>query len=430
MKKINKKICSESEGNLVVKESCALAALAGCPNLIRYYGCWIDDGHLHIQTEYCNKGSFDQFITPRGGILDPEIPEFSPRLVSDDVLVSGMDKVRSGLDANSVEYRMSCINDDDDFDENDDDDDDIGDGGGVGVGGGFGLGGAEGREDCLSQCNVALLHVNTSGGAVKGGMHGGVGKEYENIHDMTDMMCDQNMLIDSNKENMMENKRKYKKVFQNINDMNDNENENDVKNENDNDNENEISPHGGIEIEISENSNSHSFESANYQLKFAEAMQNLGEDSRTSDSYSCFSENNSGNGFQENTNSLKFTDMKCFTLKDSQNNEKNTNDNDLKCFLNDPNSINNNVSNNNVNDNNNNINNSDNDNKNDIKKNSTTTTATTTTSTTINSKNNHSKGIDVGEITECLAWVLIHSMGSALHFMHCKGQHRTHDPQN
>ena len=232
---------------------------------------------------------------------------------------------------------------------------------------------------------------------------------------------------------MMENKRKHKKEIQNINDMNDNENDVKNENENDNDNDNEISPHGGINIEISENSNSLSFESANYQLKFAEAMQNLGEDSRTSDSYSCFSENNSGNGFQENTNSLKFTDMKCFTLKDSQNNEKNTNDNELKYFLNDPNSINNNVSNNNVNDNNNNINNSDNDNKNNIKNNTITATATTATTTTatsmtINSKNNHSKGIDVGEVTECLAWVLMHSMGSALHFMHCKGQHRTHDP--
>ena len=62
VKRIKRKISSESEGKLVIRESCAHAALAGCPNLIQYFGCWLDDGHLHIQTEYCDCGSMDCFV--------------------------------------------------------------------------------------------------------------------------------------------------------------------------------------------------------------------------------------------------------------------------------------------------------------------------------------------------------------------------------
>ena len=36
------------------------------------------------------------------------------------------------------------------------------------------------------------------------------------------------------------------------------------------------------------------------QSRFSEAMQNLGEDSQNSDSYSCFSENNSAHGYNDN----------------------------------------------------------------------------------------------------------------------------------
>ena len=64
VKRIKKKIGSESEGRLVIKESCAHAALGSCPSLIQYFGCWMDDGHLHIQTEYCDRGSMDCFVIP------------------------------------------------------------------------------------------------------------------------------------------------------------------------------------------------------------------------------------------------------------------------------------------------------------------------------------------------------------------------------
>jgi hypothetical protein len=382
VKKINKKICSESEGNLVVKESCALAALTGCPNLIRYFGCWIDDGHLHIQTEYCNKGSLDRFITPYGGILDTKIPGFSSAPVLDDLVTSGVARERTGLDVESVEYRMSSINDDDVFSDDDDENND--ENGGVR--------GDIDRENCLRQCNAASLQANMSIGTVKGGRQGGVGKETDSTHDMGDEY-DQNGFIDSDKENTMEIKSENIKQFQNRDDNTDIEKEK----ENENENENITSPEAGIAVEISENSNSHSFESANYQLKFAEAMQNLGEDSRTSDSYSCFSENNSGNGFKENTNSLKFTDMKYFAAKDLLNNETNTNDCDMKYSLNDPNCVD--------------INH---DNNNKCTKNNITMTIPITM---------NSKELEIGTVSESLAWGVLHSMGNALQYMHGKGTH-------
>ena len=72
VKKISKRILSESEGTLFIREPCALASLSGCPNLLRYFGCWIDDGHLHIQTEFCDKGSMDCFVPKaREGVLCP-----------------------------------------------------------------------------------------------------------------------------------------------------------------------------------------------------------------------------------------------------------------------------------------------------------------------------------------------------------------------
>ena len=50
IKRIVKTIMSDKEGKLVVREACAHAALVGCPHMIQYFGCWLDDGHLHIQT--------------------------------------------------------------------------------------------------------------------------------------------------------------------------------------------------------------------------------------------------------------------------------------------------------------------------------------------------------------------------------------------
>ena len=77
VKKISKRILSESEGTLFIREPCALASLTGCPNLLRYFGCWIDDGHLYIQTEFCDKGSLDCFVVKaKEGILRPPLNGF------------------------------------------------------------------------------------------------------------------------------------------------------------------------------------------------------------------------------------------------------------------------------------------------------------------------------------------------------------------
>jgi hypothetical protein len=196
VKKINKKICSESEGNLVVKESCALAALTGCPHLIRYFGCWIDDGHLHIQTEYCNKGSLDRFITPHRGILDPEIPGVSSVPVMDDVAISRVNKERVGFDAKSVEYGISSINDEVFSDDDDVNDDENGCGGGD-----------VDREHSHSQCDVASVHVTMSVGTVQGGRQGVLGKETDSTQDIGDKY-DQNEFLNSDKENTTENESK------------------------------------------------------------------------------------------------------------------------------------------------------------------------------------------------------------------------------
>jgi len=64
LKKIKRKINSDNEGKHVLKEAQAHAALIGCPNITQYFGCWIDDGHLNIQTELCNYGSLDIFVKP------------------------------------------------------------------------------------------------------------------------------------------------------------------------------------------------------------------------------------------------------------------------------------------------------------------------------------------------------------------------------
>lgn len=32
------------------------------PNIVRNYSCWKEDGFVYIQNEYCNGGSFDQYI--------------------------------------------------------------------------------------------------------------------------------------------------------------------------------------------------------------------------------------------------------------------------------------------------------------------------------------------------------------------------------
>ena len=52
VKKINK-TSIKSENDSQLREVCALGVLQGCPNIIRYFSCWLQDGDLYIQTELC-----------------------------------------------------------------------------------------------------------------------------------------------------------------------------------------------------------------------------------------------------------------------------------------------------------------------------------------------------------------------------------------
>lgn len=44
-------LCCSSD---VVTEVFALAALDSHPNVLRYFSSWIENGHLYIQSEYCD----------------------------------------------------------------------------------------------------------------------------------------------------------------------------------------------------------------------------------------------------------------------------------------------------------------------------------------------------------------------------------------
>lgn len=66
VKKLKTRILSEGEGTLLLREVCALAALRGCPNLIQYFGSWIEDSHVWIQCELCLKVNLDVFVTVPG----------------------------------------------------------------------------------------------------------------------------------------------------------------------------------------------------------------------------------------------------------------------------------------------------------------------------------------------------------------------------
>jgi hypothetical protein len=93
VKKLKIRICSESEGIAMTKEVCALAALKGCPNLVHYFGSWVEDGHLWVQTELCYKVNLDVFVV--GNMPPPpalsRVPDSAVfgQSSSDDIMLSG-----------------------------------------------------------------------------------------------------------------------------------------------------------------------------------------------------------------------------------------------------------------------------------------------------------------------------------------------------
>lgn len=55
VKKVTRCLSTANAKRVALQEVCVLAALQGCPRIIRYFGCWIEDSHLWIQTELCLK---------------------------------------------------------------------------------------------------------------------------------------------------------------------------------------------------------------------------------------------------------------------------------------------------------------------------------------------------------------------------------------
>lgn len=62
VKELSTPITTENAKTLALKEAFALAALQGCPNLIRYHNSWFQDEHLWIQTELCLDSNLGVFI--------------------------------------------------------------------------------------------------------------------------------------------------------------------------------------------------------------------------------------------------------------------------------------------------------------------------------------------------------------------------------
>jgi hypothetical protein len=55
VKKVARSLLTANAKRVTLQEVCVLAALQACPRIIRYFGCWIEDAHLWIQTELCLK---------------------------------------------------------------------------------------------------------------------------------------------------------------------------------------------------------------------------------------------------------------------------------------------------------------------------------------------------------------------------------------
>jgi serine/threonine protein kinase len=68
---------TEGEREAAMREVFALAALQGCPQLVRYLGAWMEEKHLYIQTEFCPGGSLERAVFPRGSVFGagPQQPQ-------------------------------------------------------------------------------------------------------------------------------------------------------------------------------------------------------------------------------------------------------------------------------------------------------------------------------------------------------------------
>ena len=132
VKKLKRKISGEKEGTLVVREAMAGAALQGCPCLVQYYSCWVDDHHLYLQTEDCAYGTMECFVgtlmpTPADmrvlracqAEMDQQAAERADDSQSSNQLLAGSSEVNRDLfndvcSSQPSEFVYSCSQDGDD----------------------------------------------------------------------------------------------------------------------------------------------------------------------------------------------------------------------------------------------------------------------------------------------------------------------------
>ena len=412
VKRIKKKISSENEGKLIVRESCALASLMNCPYMVRYFGCWIDNGHLHIQTEYCDKGSLDCFVmSTNHRTSDPLIPENSNINFNHD-----SDEISTS------QFVSNCNNEEYDV-KNDDESNQI---------------------DNLN--NDRKENLSNEIRETKNDMNFIENKPIfindDSQNDEIFSVQKDELQIDNDKENEENNYGRNYKINSNYNNEDDDDNEflvedNDKENNNDKDNHSNHNDDNLLNIENDP------------QLRYSDAIFSVGgEDSRNSDTYSCFSDSNSNNNNYE----LKYNNKaREYNIKDNNEIEEYENlvpnsDNDTKnlenCLFN---------KNDDDDDDDDDIFQSKNVEENGEREEKVTEEVKLRND---NHDNNHNNDNDVekganrgseregekekeegegedniignkkplyGVVNEGLAWVVLHSMASALQYMHSKG---------
>ena len=297
VKRVKKKISSENEGKLIVRESCALASLMNCPYMVRYFGCWIDNGHLHIQTEYCDKGSLDCYVMSLNHrTLDPLIP----------------DNKNINFNHNNDNDEKSTSQIINSFDNEYDN-----------------------KNDESNQNNT---HNNTRkdlSNEIKNDMNFIENKtifvDDDSQNDGIFSVQKDEIKIDNDKENE-ENKYGHKyEMNSKYNNEDDDDNEfliedndhenNNHKNSNYDDNNDNNYDYDNKDNHDSNHNNDNLLKSENDpQLRYSDAIFSVGcEDSRNSDSYSCFSDSNSNNNNYE----LKYNNKaREYNIKDDDEKDK------------------------------------------------------------------------------------------------------------
>ncbi|KAJ9471884.1 hypothetical protein DIPPA_18601 [Diplonema papillatum] len=71
--KISKKaVTGASDQHNKLREARSLSKCAGCPFIVAYHSCWVDEGHVHIQMEYCASGSLAALLAAGRGERWPD----------------------------------------------------------------------------------------------------------------------------------------------------------------------------------------------------------------------------------------------------------------------------------------------------------------------------------------------------------------------